>query len=42
MPPAVALRPTDRALYAAEPLPPSAREGFTRIESPPPREARAS
>ena len=36
--PAVALRPNDRARYAAEPLPDSARDGFTRIESPPPRD----
>ena len=42
VPPAVALRPGDRARHAAEPLPHSARDGFARLESPPPREARTS
>jgi hypothetical protein len=42
LPPAVGLRISDRAGRAAEPLPHSARDGFTRIESPPPRDARAS
>jgi hypothetical protein len=37
MPPAVALWPSECARCAAEPIPHSVRDGFTRIESPPPR-----
>jgi len=42
MPPVLTLRPSDRAWYASEPLPDSARDGFDRIESPPPRASRVS
>ena len=42
MPPTVALRLADRARYSPEPVPHSTRDGFTRLESPPPRDARVS